>query len=76
MVPDARACLYYTSGSTGQPKGVLHSQRNVLYHMALIGSEWSIGPADRMLHIIPCSFIGAMYLSWGSAFSWGNACAL
>jgi AMP-binding enzyme len=28
--PDAPACIYYTSGSTGPAKGVLHSHRNVM----------------------------------------------
>ena len=31
ITPDSLAAIYYTSGSTGQPKGVLNSHRNILH---------------------------------------------
>jgi long-subunit acyl-CoA synthetase (AMP-forming) len=31
--PDALAYIFYTSGSTGQPKGVVDTHRNVLHNI-------------------------------------------
>ncbi|MEO1448800.1 MAG: AMP-binding protein [Bacteroidota bacterium] len=36
--PDAMAFLQYTSGSTGQPKGVMVSHRNLLHNVALMSN--------------------------------------
>jgi non-ribosomal peptide synthetase component F len=45
--PDALACIYYTSGSTGQPKGVFDNQRNVL-HGTLRFTGLHLSPDDRL----------------------------
>ncbi|HXV12830.1 MAG TPA: amino acid adenylation domain-containing protein, partial [Candidatus Krumholzibacteria bacterium] len=46
--PDARAYIVYTSGSTGQPKGVLQSHRNVLHNTFIHTQFLSITPNDRL----------------------------
>ena len=49
--------IYYTSGTTGQPKGVLLDQRNwlVLTRNHLVDPFKDIGPEDVMLHAAPIS---------------------
>ena len=42
------AFLLYTSGSTGNPKGVLHNHRNVLVEVRNYTSDVGIGPDDRL----------------------------
>ncbi|HEY7637993.1 MAG TPA: amino acid adenylation domain-containing protein [Gemmatimonadales bacterium] len=44
----APAYLFYTSGSTGQPKGVLHSHRSVLHQIAVHTDTLAIGADDRV----------------------------
>jgi len=45
---DTAAFLLYTSGSTGNPKGVLHNHRNVLVEVRNYTSDVGIGPDDRL----------------------------
>jgi amino acid adenylation domain-containing protein len=46
--PDALAYILYTSGSTGQPKGVMQSHRNVLHHIRAYTNALHIGSGDRL----------------------------
>lgn len=50
---DSPAQLYYTSGTTGDPKGVILTHRNVCTHAAAAIQELQLGPADRWAHIAP-----------------------
>jgi len=45
--PDDPAYLLYTSGSTGAPKGVVQSHRNVLFGVANHRRNFGITPGDR-----------------------------
>lgn len=51
--PDRPAHLYYTSGTTGRPKGVILTHRNVCRHAEHAMGELDLGPADRWGHIAP-----------------------
>jgi amino acid adenylation domain-containing protein len=46
--PDALAYILYTSGSTGEPKGVMQSQRNVLHHIRSYANSLRITPDDKL----------------------------
>jgi len=50
---DSPAQLYYTSGTTGDPKGVILTHRNVCTHAAAAIQELQLGPSDRWAHIAP-----------------------
>ncbi|HEU5192320.1 MAG TPA: AMP-binding protein [Methylomirabilota bacterium] len=45
---DALACLLYTSGSTGEPKGVVRTHRNLLHRARCAVGSLGIGPDDRV----------------------------
>ncbi len=51
--PDDPAQLYYTSGTTGNPKGVILTHRNVTFHSLMTIAELSIGETDVWLHAAP-----------------------
>jgi len=51
--PDDLAVLLFTSGTTGQAKGVMLSHANLLYNVEAVARTFEFGPADRFLSILP-----------------------
>jgi fatty-acyl-CoA synthase len=67
-VPErAAAALCYTSGTTGNPKGVLYSHRSVALHSTAqcLADGMALSSADRVLTIVPMFHVNA----WGLPFS-------
>lgn len=50
---DAPACVFYTSGTTSDPKGVLQSNRSMLNHSHQVGVHFGLGADDVALGILP-----------------------
>jgi amino acid adenylation domain-containing protein len=46
--PQSVAYILYTSGSTGQPKGIMQSHRNVLHHIRTYTNNLHISAEDRL----------------------------
>jgi fatty-acyl-CoA synthase len=67
----AAAALCYTSGTTGNPKGVLYSHRSVSLHSSAICMADAVGlsSADRVLAIVPMFHVNAWGLPFGAALT-------
>ncbi|MBE9539070.1 MAG: acyl-CoA ligase (AMP-forming), exosortase A system-associated [Proteobacteria bacterium] len=80
LVPHCRidtdmAAILYTSGSTGQPKGVVLSHRNMVAGANSVASYLGNTPQDRLLAVLPLSFdAGLSQLT--TAFSVGASVVL
>ncbi|KAM9409532.1 malonate--CoA ligase ACSF3, mitochondrial isoform 2-T3 [Pholidichthys leucotaenia] len=50
---DRPAMIVYTSGTTGQPKGVLHTHSSIQAMVQCLVSEWAWSRDDVILHTLP-----------------------
>lgn len=60
-VPDDTLCIVYTSGTTSQPKGVVHSVGNMLGNGHAFGRRLGIGPGNRFYGILAMTYLGGYY---------------
>ena len=64
---DDLACLPYTSGTTGQPKGCMHTHRSLMF-TAVAAAQWaSQVPADVVLVSLPMFHVTGMQVSMNAA---------
>lgn len=54
--PDALACVFYTSGSTGEPKGVMMTHRSLAGFTDAMAGAFTLRPGDRFLQVAPIGF--------------------
>jgi fatty-acyl-CoA synthase len=60
------AAMCYTSGTTGNPKGVAYSHRSTYLHsMCIAGEVLGLTPADRILPVVPMFHANA----WGLPYA-------
>ncbi|MBU2961737.1 AMP-binding protein [Citreicella sp. C3M06] len=70
---DDTCVMLYTSGTTGKPKGVVLSNRNII-ETAKASSEFDhLGPGEEVLAWLPMAWVGDFIFSIGQAF-WTGFC--
>ncbi|KAK7294209.1 hypothetical protein RJT34_17096 [Clitoria ternatea] len=51
------ALILYTSGTTGKPKGVVHTHRSIIAQVQTLTEAWEYTSADQFLHCLPLHHI-------------------
>ncbi len=64
--PDKVAYLAFTSGTTGMPKCVMHSDNTLFANARDMVRTWTIGPDTRLLSLSPLSH----HIAWVGAAQW------
>lgn len=74
--PGAPLLICYTSGTTGLPKGAVHTQAGMRAHAAMARSLFGITPADRVLTVLPMFHVGGLCIQTLPALLAGAALVL
>ena len=74
--PDDVRMLMYTSGTTGRPKGVLHSHNTLHALLRQIGQHWLVEPGDSFLVPSPISHIGGSIYAFEAPLLLGSRAVL
>ncbi len=64
--PDTQASVYYTSGSTGQPKGVVQTHRGILHRVMVYTTLFHLCADDRITFLHSYSATSSMHHLFGS----------
>jgi fatty-acyl-CoA synthase len=74
--PDDLCVMPYTSGTTGQPKGCMHSHRTVM-HTAVAGAQWfALQPEMTLLAVAPMFHVTGMQGGMNGPLFVGNTMVL
>jgi hypothetical protein len=68
--------MMYTSGTTGKPKGVVLAQRAVVSGGQFVSSVHELGPADRVMAVLPLYHINAQVVTATSPLIHGGSLVL
>jgi malonyl-CoA/methylmalonyl-CoA synthetase len=74
--PTRRALMLYTSGTTGKPKGVVTTHRNIEAQVTSLITAWEWTRSDHILHVLPLHHIHGIINILTCALWAGAACEI
>ncbi|KDP37257.1 hypothetical protein JCGZ_06313 [Jatropha curcas] len=58
---DDPALIVYTSGTTGKPKGVVHTHRSITAQVQTLAEAWDYRSSDQFLHCLPLHHVHGLF---------------
>jgi len=65
---DDMACLLYSSGTTGVPKGIMLTHKNIAANAKTLAEAWGFTSQDRLLHALPIFHVHGLFVALGCVF--------
>ncbi|MEX2489277.1 MAG: arsenate reductase (thioredoxin) [Pseudomonadales bacterium] len=65
------AALLYSSGTTGHPKGIMLSHRNLYDNAATLADAWGFTKDDTLLHALPIFHVHGLFVAIGCVLASG-----
>jgi len=67
------AALVYSSGTTGRPKGIMLSHKNLVENVSVLVDYWGFGPDDCLLHSLPIFHVHGLFVALGCVLMSGSS---
>jgi long-chain acyl-CoA synthetase len=71
VAPDSPVTLIFTSGTTGEPKGVQHTHSSILYMLRSLNQVSPVSPGGRVVSFLPMAHIAERFISHYSSMAFG-----
>lgn len=70
---EQRAMILYTSGTTGKPKGVITTHKNIVTQITSLTTSWEWNKDDHILNVLPLHHVHGIVNVMSCAL-WSGAC--